>query len=149
MAALVPPWHWFIGTLERVVTKEGDRQQGEATNNIVSHLNGQTGVLIPQQQEESTAPRTMAVKIISFRRVYHTKVLSGTQKERNQWVFLWSTVFLDKGITIGRKSGFRTEMGELIIRNWIGDGKRDTASERQRIAGIAVTVCWRDCAIES
>ncbi len=31
--------------------------------------------------------------------VYHTKVLSGTKKERNQRWFLWSKVFLDKGIT--------------------------------------------------
>ena len=33
--------------------------------------------------------------------VYHTKVLSGTNKERNQWDFcvVKGTVFLDKGIT--------------------------------------------------
>ena len=37
--------------------------------------------------------------------VGHRKVLSGTKKERNQWVFLWSKVILDKGIAnwaIGR-----------------------------------------------
>ena len=53
----------------------------------------------------------------------HTKVLSGTKKERIQWVF-----FVVKGvtgqryyksITIGRDSGSRTKMGELIILNWI------------------------------
>ena len=31
--------------------------------------------------------------------VYHTKVLSRAKKERNQWVSLWSKVFLDKSIT--------------------------------------------------
>ena len=32
--------------------------------------------------------------------VYHTKVLSGTKKERNQWgFFVVSKVLLDKGIT--------------------------------------------------
>jgi hypothetical protein len=41
------------------------------------------------------------------------------QKREKPVGFLWSKVFLDKGITIGRKSGFRTKMGELIIRNWM------------------------------
>ena len=56
-------------------------------------------------------------RLYGYPRVYHTKVLSGTKKEK--CFFLWSKVFLDKVITIGRKSGFRTKMVEPIIRNWM------------------------------
>ena len=51
--------------------------------------------------------------VTHLRGVYHSKVLSGAKKERNQWIFLWSKVFLDKGIanrTIGRAYA-------LIFRN--------------------------------
>ena len=57
---------------------------------------------IDTQRPESIASIQVEIGLIW---VYHTKVLSGTPKERNQWAFLWSKVFLDKGITnrtIGR-----------------------------------------------
>ena len=41
------------------------------------------------------------------------------KKRETSGSFLWSKVLLDKGITIGRNSGFRTKMGELIILNWM------------------------------
>jgi hypothetical protein len=68
-------------------------------------------------------PAATATMTLSHPLEGHTKVLSGTKKERNQWVFFVYKGILGqryyKIITIGRNSGFRTKMGELIILSWM------------------------------
>ena len=41
------------------------------------------------------------------------------KREKSLGFFCGQKYYMDKSITIGRKSGFRTKTGELIIRNWM------------------------------